>query len=156
MHRALGVRPNPTDAEPFKPLADSAFIRASGDSDHEVAQYDDATIARLINTARYYGLELRRASDKSSVGSRIPSNDSSNMSSGNSRILVTPQHLSLGISSKADVSANWRAKGKGQEPHGDDQQGARPESPPAPIMTIDELMEKFSSPPSNKVGLRIV
>jgi hypothetical protein len=152
VHRALGVRPNPTDSDPFKPLLDSAFPRASGDNTQDVTQYDDATIARLINTARYYGLELRRASDNSSTGSRIPSNDSSGMSA-NSRLLVTPQQLATGISSKADVSANWRAKGKGQETHAEAKQGTQPESPSAPIMTIDELMEKFSSPPPSKASI---
>jgi hypothetical protein len=133
-------------ADPFKPLVDSALARAVGDDVQHLSRYDDATIARLMSTARYYGLELRKASD-SSTGSRIPSNESS-------KVLLTPGQVSASHSSKADVSANWRAKGKYHDPSGHIEVHspskhfavAAESPPPGPIMTIDELMEKFSSP----------
>jgi hypothetical protein len=154
VHRALGVRPPSADIDPFKPLVESALAAANNTLD--TAQSDEATIKRLIETARYYGLEVRRPSDKSSTGSRIPSNESSALSSSASRMIVTPQLLSTGVSSKADVSANWRAK-KVREASMHDMpfgQVAHPDSPPIPVMTIDDLMERYNSP-SGKVSPRL-
>jgi hypothetical protein len=153
-HRALGVQPPSAFADPFKPLVEAALARAIGDDAQSLNKYDDATIARLMSTARYYGLELRKVSVSSSTGSRIPSNDSS-LSSIISRMPLTPGQIAANHASKADVSANWRVKGKYHDPTGHievdspSKQFALPveSSPPGPIMTIDELMEKFSSPP---------
>ena len=108
-----------------------------------------------MSTARYYGLELRKVSDSSSTGSRIPSNDSS-LSSLISRMPLTPGQI-------AAHRANWRVKGKYHDPtghievHSPSKQYAVPAEspPPGPIMTIDELMEKFSSPPG-KVCLTVI
>jgi hypothetical protein len=71
-------------------------------------------------------------------------------------MIVTPQLLSTGVSSKADVSANWRAK-KVREASMHDMpfgQVAHPDSPPIPVMTIDDLMERYNSP-SGKVSPRL-
>lgn len=153
-HRALGVQHPSAPADPFKPLVEAALARAAGEDSHLLNKYDDATIARLMSTARYYGLELRKASDSSSNGSRIPSNDSS-LSSIISRMPLTPGQAAANHASKADVSANWRVKGKYHDPTGpiEVDSPTKPFAlptdlpPPGPIMTIDELMEKFSSPP---------
>ena len=153
-HRALGVQHSTPLADLFKPLVEAALARAVGEDAQHLAKYDDATIARLMSTARYYGLELRKVSDSSSSSSRIPSNDSS-LSSLISRMPLTPGQIAAHHASKADVSANWRVKGKYHDPtghievHSPSKQFAVPAEspPPGPIMTIDELMEKFSSPP---------
>jgi len=157
-HRALGVQHPSAMADPFKPLVEAALARAIGDDAQNMTKYDDATIARLMSTARYYGLQLRKASDSSSTGSRIPSNDSS-LSSIISKMPLTPGQIAANHASKADVSANWRVKGKYHDPSGhievhspSKQFALTAECPPGPIMTIDELMEKFSSPPG-KVSL---
>ena len=155
-HRALGVQHTSASADPFKPLlVEAAFARAVGDDGQQLSKYDDATIARLMSTARYYGLELRKASDSSSNGTRVPSGESS-LSSIISRMPLTPGQIAAHQASKADVSANWRVKGKYHDPTGNievespSKHFAAPADspPPGPIMTIDELMEKFSSPPS--------
>lgn len=154
-HRALGVQHSSLSVDPFKPLVEAALARAVGDDAQSLSKYDDATIARLMSTARYYGLELRKVSDSSSNGSRIPSGESS-LSSIISRAPLTPGQIAAQHASKADVSANWRVKGKYHDPTGHIEvdspskqfavSGDSP--PPGPIMTIDELMEKFSSPPN--------
>lgn len=146
--------PPSSSSDPFKPLVEAALARAIGDDAQHLAKYDDATIARLMSTARYYGLELRKVSDSSSTGSRIPSNDSSLLSLI-VRTPLTPGQLAAHHASKADVSANWRVKGKYHDPTGHievDSPSKQPgvtggSPPPGPVMTIDELMEKFSSPP---------
>jgi hypothetical protein len=157
-HRALGVQHSSASADPFKPLVEASFARAVGDEAGHLTKYDDATIARLMSTARYYGLELRKASDSSSNASRVPSGESS-LSSIISRMPLTPGQIAAHHASKADVSANWRVKGKYHDPTGHIEVDSPSKHftppadspPPGPIMTIDELMEKFSSPPS-KVG----
>lgn len=155
--RALGVSslsPIPDMADEsqrndaLRPLIEAALAQL-GDP---AAQYSEADIARLLSTAHYLGVDCRKVSDSSSGGSRVPSLDtSSSMSSGLSKLPQTPQYPpGLGPSSKADVSANWRAKGKryGTPPHESPSKASSSASysPPAPIMTIDELMAKFSSP----------
>jgi hypothetical protein len=68
---------------------------------------------------------------------------------------LTPGQIAAHQASKADVSANWRVKGKYHDPtgnievHSPSKHHAVPAEspPPGPIMTIDEFMEKFSSPP---------
>lgn len=159
--RALGVAALPTitdasneviSSEQINPLVEAALAHILSEDGRFLAQYDDATIARLLSTAKFYGVDPRKVSNSSSTGSRIPSLEtSSSMSSILSKMPQTPQHLPPGTSSKADVSANWRSKGKYGTPEHETPSKATATStwsPPGPVMTIDELMAKFSSPAS--------
>lgn len=121
-------------------------------------QWDETTIARLLSTARYFGVDPRKVSSSSSSSSRVPSLEtSSSMSSLLSKMPQTPQQLANFHHSKADHSINWRAKNR-RGASGENVTPARPttgstsgNSPPGPVMTIDELVAKFS--PDAKVSL---
>lgn len=159
--RALGVSSLPPIAdasnevnsqEQINPLVEAALAHLLSEDGRYLAQYDEATIARLLSTAKYYGVDPRKVSSSSSNGSRIPSLETtSSMSSILSKMPQTPQHLPPGHSSKADVSANWRSKGRYGTPEHETPMKATATStwsPPGQVMTIDELMAKFSSPGS--------
>lgn len=158
--RALGHKPMSTiadhgdtfqSADSLKPLIEAALHQITRDGGRYAAQYDRASIDQLLSTAKYFGIEPRIVSNSSSEESAPSLVTSSSRSSGLSKMVETPQSLSgLSSSSNADVSANWRAKNKRYSSESTDSaRKSVSSSPSAPIMTIDELMSKFSSPESN-------
>lgn len=159
--RALGHKPMSTvtdngdgsqNCDPLKHFIEAALHQVTRDGGRYAAKYDDVAITRLLSTAKYFGIDTRNVSNSSSEESAPSLVTSSSRSSGLSKMVGTPQYPpGLSASSKADVSANWRAKNKrySSSESNDSARKSVSSSPPAPIMTIDELMTKFSSPESN-------